>query len=450
MSKVLIIEDEELLRKSLKRFLEKCGHQVVAVARGEEGLKVFETTPFDLCLLDLKLPKLSGIQVLERMREISEYTQVVIITAYGTTETAVKAMKLGAADYLQKPLNLDELRLTIERLLSITRLKDELAYRREAEVSESQFANIIGRSPEMKKVFEQMRKVIHTEKAITVLIQGETGTGKELVAKAIHYQGLRKEKPFVEINCTAIPDTLIEAELFGYERGAFTNAKRRKRGLVELAEGGSLFLDEVGGLNLSLQLKLLKVVEEKSFRRLGGTEDLKVDVRVIAATNRDLEKAVKDGSFREDLYYRLDVITIKLPPLRERGDDSFLLAEHFLKGFSKEYGRGITNFSKEARELIRGYSWPGNVRELKNVLERAVLMGSEEIIRPQDLAISLDQKAISISEIEFPSQGISLKEVEKELIQKAMEMAKGNRSKAARLLGLSRDTLRYRLRKYGI
>ena len=451
---ILVIDDDKDIQRILERFLQGRGYDVSSSLSGEEGLEIFHSGNPDLVLLDLVLPDMDGIDVLKRVKEIDSSIPVMIITAYGSARSAVEAMKLGAADYIPKPLTLPEVGLIIEKALD--RPVVDQAERRK------QFSSIVGESAVMQQVFEMMERISHT--TATVLIRGESGTGKELVAREIHQHSPTAAHPFVEINCSAIPEGLLEGELFGYEKGAFTDAKIRKKGLLELADRGTLFLDEVGLMTLGLQSKLLRVLERQSFRRLGGMTDIQVTTRFIAATSADLEREVEEGSFREDLYYRLNVIPIHLSPLRERGEDIITLAHHYLDEYSREHGKRKPELSPEAEDLLRAYEWPGNVRELKNVIERSVLLGSSDTIwsdslsidrrkgttRPRTPAAPVEVTSIGDIKVSFPQWGISLDDVEKKLMEEALKAKGGNVSEAAKLLHMTRNALRYRMKKYGL
>jgi DNA-binding NtrC family response regulator len=461
---VLIIEDERILAKSIQRFLSEYDYETLVAEDGEAGLRIVRELRPDLVFLDVRLPKIDGMELLKKIKDVDPSICVIMVTAYGSIESAVAAMKLGAYDYIRKPVDLDELRFLVDRVRETTRLKQELTYYRDQASKSSGFNEIIGRCEQMQVVLKRIRQIIALDtgkggEALTVLITGETGTGKELVAKAIHYGSPRAQEPFVEVNCAAIPLSLLEAELFGYEKGAFTDAKASKMGLFEAAEGGTLFLDEMGDLDQSLQGKILKAIEEKVIRRVGGLRDRHIDVRIIAATNKNLETALKEGTFRRDLYYRLKVLTIDLPSLREREDDIFLLTEHFLKKFSIQYHKPKKKLTERAWKVLTAYPWPGNIRELSHVLESAVLLVDGEDIQPEHLGLgSLGQVknlAAQVSpdgelSISIPPEGIVLDQLEKQIIQQALRQTNWNRVQAAKLLGLTRDTLRYRMEKYGI
>jgi len=452
-AKVLVVDDEKLLRWSLEQNLSKDGYTVFTAEKGLDGLTLFKDESPDLTLLDIHLPDISGITVLEGIKEINKDAVVVMITAFGDVQTAVKTIKLGAYDFVEKPFNMDKLKIILEKALETCTLRKEVLQFRSQLSSRYGFESIIGQSPVIKKVFELMEKVARSD-ASTVLLQGESGTGKDLVAKVIHYQSARGDKPFIEINCTALPETLIESELFGYEKGAFTDAKATKKGLFELADSGTIYLDEIADMKLSTQAKLLKVIENKAFKRVGGIKDIEVDLRIIAATNKVLEDEVKSGAFREDLYYRLKVIPIHLPPLRERKEDIPLLAKYFIDLFNHEFRKNVVGLAPEAEKLFFDYSWPGNIRELKNVIERAMILENEEYILPEHLPMEVCNKEFQGAgykavDIRLPMSGLDIEEVEKELIRQALDSTKGNQTKAAKLLNLTRDTLRYRMQKFG-
>jgi len=454
---VLIVEDTGSVRDFLDTHLNSVGYSTMQASSGEEGLALFRENRPDLVLLDVVLPGMDGIEFLRRAKEIDARCPIVVMTGYASTQSTVEAIKLGAEDYLVKPLNLEELGLVIERALA----RSISSPRRES--TDLDLGNIIGESSSMQSVFEMVERVARARLA-TVLISGESGTGKEEVAKCIHSNSPSSKSPFVELNCSAIPENLLESELFGYEPGAFTDARIRKKGLLELAHGGTLFLDEIGLMGLDLQAKLLRVLETRSFRRLGGTEEITVDLRFIAATNQDLAEAVDAGRFREDLYYRLNVIPIYVPPLRERGDDVLLIARHYLDAYGREHSKSGQKLAPDAEALLSAYSWPGNVRELKNAIERVVLLVDHSLIHAYDLSIDRrtnPQKedssgaparinAVGDIQVTFPPWGISLEEVEKTLIQQALHEKQGNVTEAAKLLHISRDTFRYRMKKYGL
>ncbi|MBI4590922.1 MAG: sigma-54-dependent Fis family transcriptional regulator [Candidatus Rokubacteria bacterium] len=451
--RLLVVDDERLIRWSLEQTLAKGGYEVSSASLGEAALAAVREDPPDLILLDLKLPDLDGLQVLRQVKELSPHVQVLIMTAYADVGTAVEAMKLGAYDYLPKPIDFENLAVTVRNALEASQLRQKVRLLSEKHLHPYHFERMVGTSRGIQEVIAVARKVARSE-ATTVLIQGESGTGKDLLAKAIHYEGARAEEPFMEIACTAMPETLLESELFGHERGAFTDAKTQKKGLFEVAQGGTVFLDEIGDMSAGLQAKLLRVLEERSFRRVGGTKDITVDVRVIAATNRDLRQAVESGAFRKDLYYRLQVVTITIPPLRDRREDIPLLARHFLGYFSREFKKRLPRLSPEAERLLVQYDWPGNVRELRNVIERSMILeDAGELLPahlPPEIAPLSASPAIEAWKFQLPKTGVIMEEVEREFVRQALELTQGNQTRAARLLGLTRDELRYRVKKFGL
>jgi len=449
---MLVVDDEKLIRRWLTEALKAVGYAVEGASSGSEALRLAERTQAGLVLLDLKLPDSSGLELLPRFHEIDSDIIVVIVTAYGDISTAVEAVKAGAYDFLEKPVDLDKLKIVIEKGLETRLLRQQLAALREQH--RWMFANVelVGRSPALQEVVEMVEKVAPTDSP--VLLQGESGTGKDLVARAIHARSLRHGNAFVEINCTALPEHLAESELFGHERGAYTDARERKKGLVELADGGTLFLDELGDMPLSLQAKLLRFLEDRKIKRVGGMKDIPVDSRVIGATNRDMEGMVADGTFRSDLYFRLHVVPIAIPPLRERSEDVAPLAAHFVAQLSQDLRRRPTVLTQEALAVLEAYDWPGNVRQLKNVLERVMILEDASEILPRHLPPEILAGRGNVSGADrilpLPSEGVKLEEVERDLIEQAMTRTDGNVTKAATLLGISRDTLRYRLEKHGI
>jgi DNA-binding NtrC family response regulator len=460
---ILIIEDESTLAKNMKAYLERHEYEVRIAESAEEGFRELESFKPDAILLDLQLPGMNGLEALSRIKDRDSQVKVVIITAHGNIETAVDAMKAGAYDFVNKPLVLAKLRVLLDKAVGQSRMEGTLSYYREREAGESTLSALLGESPPMRSLKNQIEQIIESERKLTegdppaVLITGETGTGKELVARALHYNGPRRNAPFIEINCASIPTQLLEAELFGYERGAFTDAKERKIGLLQAAEGGTLFLDEIGEIEISLQAKLLKALEDKVIRRLGNLREQKVNVRIITATNQSLEEAVREGRFRSDLFFRLRIIHLELPPLRSRGKDILLLANHFLKIHSRRYGKQGMHFSPEAEKTLLNYSWPGNVRELRNMIEQTILLSREETIEPNQLAllpglvnINRDQDKEEGRRFLLPREGVSLEDVECDLVLQALEQTSWNITHAAKLLGLTRDTLRYRMDKYKI
>jgi two-component system response regulator AtoC len=448
---ILIVDDEKTIRWSLSEALEK-EYEIVTAENAEQGLKVFRERSPDLILLDMKLPDGNGLDFLGAVRSDDPALPVIMMTAYGEVETAVEAMKGGAYDFILKPYSLDKLRVTIVNALETQRLKSEIAYLKSGSTGRSFFRQFIGQSAQMLDIFEKIQK-IGQSKANTILITGESGVGKELVARAIHACSYEDPRPFMEINCASVPETLLESELFGYEKGAFTDAKTRKKGLVELAEGGTLFLDEIGEMGITLQSRLLRVLENKTFRRVGGVKDLHVNTRFISATNRDLETAIDERIFRKDLYFRLKVIPLHIPPLRERKEDIPLLVNFFVERFNKELGKQVKPVGRETMEVMISYEWPGNVRELKNVIERAMLLDAEDEILvdhlPHELRGARESLGVSASasllDSFFP---MTLREMERIQIEKTLEQTSGNKSKAASLLGISRQTLREKLKTF--
>jgi two-component system response regulator AtoC len=465
---VLIVEDEVILAKNLTKYLEREGFEVKSVTSGEQALPLLDSFKPDAVVLDFNLPGMNGLQVLAKIRERDRDTKVILVTGHGNVQVAVDAMKGGANDYLSKPVVLTELKLLLENALGEERAQTRLDYYQKREAEGGSLEGILGTSPAINALKDSIRRLVEAEYHLkgrdlpAVLITGETGTGKELVARAIHFDGPRRQKPFIELNCASIPSNLLESELFGYERGAFTDAKERKLGLAEAADGGTLFLDEIGDVDLQIQAKLLKLLEEKVIRRLGSVRDIKVDVRIIAATNRPLEHMVRENRFRSDLFFRLRMVQIAIPPLRERGEDALLLARSFLETQRTRYGKPRLGFSPEAERLLLQYAWPGNVRELRNLVEQVVLMSQGTVILPQHIpfcsnlgpepAVSAPAPGVPGAPASrgFPKEGISLEEVERNFLLQALESSGWNITQAARLLGLSRDTLRYRIEKYGL
>ena len=450
--KILVVDDEHLIRWSLEQNLKKQGYEVVTAASGEDALKLLKDDVPDLMLLDIQLPGIDGLAVLERVKEMEEEIIVIMVTAMGVLETAVKAMRMGAYDYINKPFNLDELAIVIKKALENSELKREVAHLRSEQSRKYGSGSIIGRSRHMQNVLTMVDKVAKSD-AGTILIQGESGTGKELIAKAIHYQSGRAERPFMAINCAAVPETLLESELMGHERGAFTDAKVQKKGLLEMADGGTLFLDEIGDMAPGMQAKLLRVLEDRSFRRVGGTKDIQVDVRIISATNKDLLQAIEEKVFRADLYYRIQVIPIHLPALRERRDDIMPLVEHFIGHYNREFGKSVKGVSKMAEKFLTEYAWPGNIRELRNIIERAIILENEETLLlehlPQELVAKTGGSSVGPFSVHLPEEGIDIEDVERELIRQALETSEGNQSKAAKKLNLGIDAFRYRMKKFG-
>ncbi len=463
---VLIVDDERTLARAIKAYLEEAGYQAEVADDAAAALRLLSSLRPDVVFTDVRLPGMNGIELLGRIREFDPNIPVIVMTAHGTIEGAVEAVKLGAFDYLKKPLDLEELKLLADRARETTALKQELSYYRNREQRDLPFADVVGRSPAMHAVLEQARHVAELDETPPVLITGETGTGKGLVARTIHASGPRSSKPFIDVNCTALPASLMESELFGHERGAFTDAKESRLGLFEAAEGGFIFLDEIGDVELALQGKLLKAIEERVVRRVGGVRDRKIDVRILAATNRDLEREAERDRFRKDLYFRLAVILLHLPPLRERGDDVLLLADHYLARFSAKYGRQVRRLSADAQGELLRYPWPGNVRELSHVIERGVLWSQGAELAPEHLGLSQpgtapspappadDRRADTPAPPAGPAASgqpsMTLDQWERQLLEQALRDTGGNQTRAAQKLGISRDTLRYRMKKHGI
>lgn len=446
MTRILVVDDEKNLRWALEKALKKKGYQVTTAENGQEAWDKLTIGGTDLVILDQKMPVMDGITALEKIKTNFPQLPVIMLTAFGSLENAVEAMRLGAADYLAKPFDLDELKLKVDKALEINSLQKQVDYLQDTVSEQFNGYKLIGESQEIKAIESFISKIADTQ--ASVLIQGETGTGKELVARSIHAQSKRGKKNFVAVNCAALPENLLESELFGHEKGAFTGALAAKAGRFELAHGGTIFLDEIGEVPLNMQVKLLRVLQEREFQRLGGTETIKVDIRVIAATNRNLKEMVVIGDFREDLYYRLNVLPLYLPPLRERKGDIVLLAQYFLAKFT-EGNKVQKQFTQEALAALQSYSWPGNIRELENVVERAVIISQSQLVGLDSLGLELEIKREKGNFL-LPKEGISLEELEKDLISQALEMTQGNQTKAAALLGISRSTFLYRLQKYNL
>ncbi len=448
MPTVLIVEDEAKMRRLLELNLGEDGFTTLSATDAETGLKLLRTESVDLVVTDLKLPGQDGLAFLQTVKQLNATLPVVVMTAFGSVETAVEAMKAGAADYVMKPFSLAEMRMVIHKELDVRQLREENRSLREALGKRYEHPNIVARGPKMQEVLATVERVAPTN--ATVLLGGESGVGKDLIARAIHEKSRRASGPFVKINSTAIPETLLESELFGYEKGAFTGAATSKRGKFELADKGTLFLDEIGDVPLTVQVKLLRVLQEREFERLGGTRTVKVDVRLIAATNRDLREALEQHTFREDLYYRLNVVPIDIPPLREHKEDIPDLVKLFLSRFAAESGKQITAIAPEALHVLTDHYWPGNVRELQNVIERACALANGSVLGSSDIRLDAQRaKAANSSEPVLPD-GMTLEQWEDEIIREALRKADGNKSQAARRLGLSRNALRYRLSKMGI
>jgi two-component system, NtrC family, response regulator AtoC len=450
-TKIMVVDDEHLIRWSLEQNLKKQGYEVCTAGTGEDALRLAREEQPELVLLDYHLPGINGLEVLQRLKEIDEDVLVIMVTAQGGLETAVNTMRHGAYDYINKPFNLDEMAIVIRKALETSDLRREVVQLR-SEHKKQGPPKILGNSKHMKNVLDMMAKVARSD-ASTVLVQGESGTGKELVAKWIHYESARAEKPFVAINCAAVPSTLLESELFGHEKGAFTDAKTSKKGLFELADGGTVFLDEIGDMEVGMQAKLLRFLEDRTFRRIGGAKVIPVDVRIISATNKDLLKAIEEKIFRNDLYYRLQVIPIFLPSLRERKEDILVLANYFIEMFTKEFNKPMKGISSMAEKLLVEYNWPGNIRELKNVIERAIILGNDENLLLENLPLEIVAKGshmtVPMATFKLPPEGIDIEEVERELIKQSLEITDWNQSKAAKKLNLGIDAFRYRMKKFG-
>jgi two-component system response regulator AtoC len=458
MAKILVVDDQDTIRHFLSKAIADEGHEVCTAASGEEALEAFKNDPPEVVVLDYKMPGMNGIKVLEKIKDIEQQTIVIIITAYGEISCAVKALKSGAYDYLSKPVDIDHLLLTINRALESKKLWLEIAHWRKKQLLRFDFDFVVGKSKAMMDLMAMIENLARSE-TTTVLIEGESGTGKELVANIIHKLSPRRNEPFMELNCGALPEQLLESELFGHEKGAFTDAKSQKLGLFELANGGTVFLDEVAEMSLTIQVKLLRVMERMSFKRVGGTRDIKVSLRIISATNRDLSHVVRKGNFREDLYYRLKVVPLRVPPLRERREDIEILAKHFLNSYNQVFSKNVQGFSPKAQRAMNEYGWPGNVRELKNVIERAVLLFDGDFVEPEHLSLgdlSGEEANETMDFLEkvltsgIPENGIDfdglIGNIEMELIDRALRQSGFNQSKAARLLGIKRDKLRYRVK----
>jgi DNA-binding NtrC family response regulator len=443
---ILVVDDEKNIRIGLKQPLEMDGYNVMIAADGAEALKIFEENVIELIITDLKMPNFSGEELLRRVISANPNIPVIILTGHGTIESAVTAMREGAYDFLTKPVNLDRLSLLVKRALSNRELILSHRALQEELQKKNQFSNIIGKSSKMKKIFEIVKQVAPTK--ASVLITGESGVGKELIADAIHFNSPRKEKAFIKVHCAALTETLLESELFGHEKGAFTGATMRKRGRFELAHNGTLFLDEIGEINQNVQIKILRVLQERTFERVGGEETLEVDVRIIAATNRDLKEEIKNGSFREDLYYRLNVVNIEIPLLSERTEDIPLLVSSFIKELSVENNKEIKGIDSKATKALYAYPWPGNVRELRNCIESAIVMCKTDIITIDDLPPYIQSNS-DTNFIKLPC-GISLSEAEKTIITFNLNQNNGNKSKTAEILGIGRKTLHRKIKEYNI
>ena len=451
---ILIVDDDEVMQQTLSDVLKKRGYEIFSVGSGNGALSVIKKNIIDLVLLDMRLPDVDGLEVLKKIKELDTEILVIMMTAYSDVQTAVSAMKSGAYHYINKPFELEELRLLIEKGLETKSLINEVRRLHRQQKEGYQNSDIDGNSPQIQYVKELIGMISKTHKT-SVLIQGESGTGKELAANAIHYNSKRSSKPLMKINCSAIPDSLLESELFGYEKGAFTDAKNTKKGLFELADGGTVFLDEIGDMKPFLQSKILRVLENQTFMRVGGERELTVDVRIIAATNKDLEGLVKEGIFRKDLYYRLKVMVVEMPPLRDRVEDILLLSNLFIEENNKEHGKNIRGFTEEAKRLLTQYHWPGNARELKNVIERAMILTDVDFMTPKQLPFEMKQadkygREKVQPELFEDTEDVSLEHTEKMHLSKVLKIFEWNKSKASKALGISRATLRAKIKKYNL
>ncbi len=446
-ARILVVDDEQSMRELLAIVLKREGYDVLLAESGTDAVRLLEREPIDLLISDIRMPDLSGVEVLRAAKQADQDVIGIMITAFASTESAVEALRLGAYDYVSKPFDVEELKIVVRNALERRQLRQENALLKRTLQTNHQFSNLIGRSEPMRAVFRLIETVAPTNS--TILITGESGTGKELVARAIHFNSLRRDRPFVAVNCAALPETLLESELFGHVKGAFTDATTNKKGLLEVADKGTVLLDEIADMSPLMQVKLLRVLQERRFRRLGGTEEIATDIRIIAATNRDLGRLVAEGKFREDLYYRINVIPVHLPPLRERPEDIPLLAEHFVAKFSQQMGKKVTGLSAAALRLLQAYSWPGNVRELENAIERAVALEQGPTITAESLQLGTP----GAGRIDpLPEAGFDLErhvqEIEREYIQEALRRAGGVKVKAADLLGMSFRSFRYYMKKY--
>jgi len=442
--RIIVIDDEPLMRVTVHDAMAAEGYEVVSAETGKKGIELLRETEWDILITDLRLPDMDGIQILKEVKSLNPETQVILITAYGSIDSAVTAMKEGASDYLTKPFSMDELLLIIKRILRIRELEEENRSLRKKVEEKFGLEGLVGKSPQMIKIYDLIETVSQTD--TTVLVYGESGTGKEMVANAIHFRSPRKGRPFIKVNCAALPESLLESELFGHEKGAFTGAFKQRKGRFEMADGGTLFLDEIGDISPGVQVKLLRVLQERQFERVGGNETLSVDVRLICATQKDLKEEIRKGTFREDLYYRLNVVPVNLPPLRERREDILLLADHFMDKFSKKMGKEITGLSEDAHTLLLRYPFPGNIRELENMLERAIALIKGKIIQAEDLPEEVCGQPSSIQDVYKRIRGSkplasATKLFEKEYIQTILEKTKGKKGQAAEILGISRKTL---------
>ena len=451
--RILVVDDEVKMLRVLELQLQTAGYEVVKANAAEVGLKLIEGAedePFALAMTDLRMPGMDGLTFLKKARDLAPHTPVIVMTAFGTVETAVEAMKAGASDYLLKPFSLEDMMITIEKVLELHALRAENKELKAQLTRQYDFGQIIGHGEKMRDVFETAKRVAAAR--ATVLLGGESGTGKGMLARAIHLNSPRADAPFVKITCSAIPENLMESELFGYEKGAFTGAMKSHAGKFEQADSGTAFLDEIGDVPPAIQVKLLRVLQEREFERLGGSKTIEVDVRIIAATNQDLRAALEQGTFREDLYYRLNVVPINLPPLRERREDIPYLVDRFIERFSSDTGGRVQGIAPAALDKLRSYHWPGNVRELENIIQRSMVLATDEILQPDDIQLDLQRSPVGTSGngVGFLPDGMTLDQYEQELIREAMRRSDDNKSQAARLLGLTRNALRYRLSQMGM
>lgn len=453
--KILVIDDEKLIRWSFEEHFSADDVKIFLAETGEEGLELYQTHLPDIVFVDNKLPGIQGLEVINRIKSFNEDAVIVFMTAFGSIDTAVMAMKNGASEYINKPFSINEIEILIDNICRKINLTQEIEILKRDQREKITFDNIVGESSIFRQIIVTTKKIARSE-TTTILLTGDSGTGKDIFAHAIHNESTRKDNPFVTINCATFPETLLESELFGHEKGAFTDAKKLKKGLFEIAETGTVFLDEIGEINLATQVKLLSVLENRTIKRLGGTVEIPVNIRIIAATNKDLVESVEQKSFREDLYYRLKVFQIDLPPLREHKEDIPHLISFFIKRFNAQFRKNIRDIDPVAKNLMLSYKWPGNIRELRNVMERAIILENNEVIQaenlPYEISESMKSRSITDSSYTFllPDDGISLEELEKEMIHQALEKTDYNQTRAAGLLGISRDTLRYKQKKHGL